>query len=104
MASPAANPLVNDPPPTPAGLTESAALQLEKDIIEWTGKLYETATGERDYEKETNETFKLISYLEGKQWADSARRARHRPVLNKVSRHFWDSVGLLTDLSLDFQV
>jgi hypothetical protein len=94
----------SDVPPTPAGLSETAALKLESEVIEFTEKLYTTATGDNAWEKEVRETTRLLDYLEGRQWSDSARRARHRPCLNKVARHFWDSVGLLTDLSLDFSV
>lgn len=93
-----------EPPPSPAGLSESAALKLESDIIQWTDKLFDAATQDPDREREIKETFRLLDYLEGRQWGSSARRGRNRPVLNKVQRHFWDGVGLLTDLALDFQV
>jgi hypothetical protein len=91
-------------PPSPAGLSDQQALRLESEIYNWTEKLFETATSDRAYEKQTKDTFRLIEYLDGKQWSGSARRGRNRPVVNKVRRHFWDTVGLLTDLALDFQV
>src|SRR5208337_3178442 len=94
---------VGNPPPV-AGLSEEKAIRLEKDICEWTDKLFETATTDREREKEVKETLRLLDYLEGRQWSNTARRSRNRPVLNKLSRHFWDGVGLLTDLAIDFQV
>src|SRR5208337_1336328 len=94
---------VGNPPPV-AGLSEEKAIRLEKDICEWTDKLFETATTDREYERQTKDTFRMLDYLEGKQWSSAARRGRNRPVVNKVRRHFWDTVGLLTDLALDFQV
>lgn len=99
-----ATPAPIEAPPSPAGLSESKALALEKEICEWTDKLYEQATSDRDREREVAETFRAIDYLAGKQWGGKARVGRNRPVLNKSARHFWDSVGLLTDLAIDFQV
>ena len=92
------------PPPSPAGMSEEKAHKLEQEIVEWTDKLFETATTDPAREKEVRETFKLLDYLEGKHWGSNARRGRNRPVLNKVQRHFVDCVGLLTDLAIDFQV
>ena len=92
------------PRPSIVAMSASKALELEHDIIEYTDRLYEQATEDRDYQKEVRETFKIIQYLDGEQWGPQARYARHRPVLNVTRRHFWESVGLLTDLSLDFQV
>src|SRR5208337_2184126 len=95
---------VVEPPPSPAGLSETAAHKLESEICQWTDKLFDTATTDREREKEVKETLRLLDYLEGRQWSNTARRSRNRPVLNKLSRHFWDGVGLLTDLAIDFQV
>src|ERR1700677_684638 len=89
-------------PPSPVGLSEQQASKLESEILAWTDKLFETATQDRGYEKQTRETFRIIDYLEGRQWGGNARRSRNRPVVNKVRRHFFDTVGLLTDLALDF--
>ncbi len=97
-------PSLGETPPTPAGLSETAAHKLEMDIVEWTENLFNTATQDQSREREVKETFRLLDYLDGRQWGNNARRGRNRPVLNKVSRHFWDGVGLLTDLAIDFQV
>lgn len=96
-------------PPPLSGLSDREkaivnALLLERDVVDFCGRLYETATGDRDREREIRETSRMIEYLEGKQWGERARVGRNRPVLNKVRRHFWDQVGLLTDLSIDYQV
>lgn len=96
---------LGETPRTTSGvMADSKLLDLERDIVEWTDKLYNTVTEDRDFQRETKETTRFIDYLGGKQWADKARRSRSRPVLNKVRRHFWENVGLLTDLALDFQV
>jgi hypothetical protein len=92
------------PRPSIVALSASKALELEHDIVEYCDQLYSQATDDRDYQREVKETFRIINYLEGDQWGAKARYARHRPVLNVTRRHFWESVGLLTDLSLDFQV
>lgn len=96
--------LSETPRPSIVALSKSAALELEHDIVEYCERLYEQATEDRDYQREVRDTFRIIEYLEGNQWGQKARYARHRPVLNVTRRHFIESVGLLTDLSLDFQV
>lgn len=98
--------------PLPQPITEAPAsllsrmntIQLEHDVVEYCEQLYELATGSRDREREIRETKRSMEYLEGKQWGDRARYGRNRPVLNKVRRHFWDQVGLLTDLSLTYTI
>jgi len=90
--------------PRPSLISPSRAEELERDVVEYTDRLYEQATEDRDRERETRETTKIIRYLEGEQWGERARYARNRPVLNKLRRHFVDNVGLLTDLSIDFTV
>lgn len=80
------------------------SLIFEQEVISWTEDLYTQATEDKDREREIKESLKIIDYLEGKQWNDKARFARSRPVINKFQRHFWESVGLLTDLALDFTV
>ena len=79
-------------------------LQLEHDIVDYTERLYEAATSDRDRDREIRQTTRAIDFIEGRQWSPNARYARNRPVLNKVRRHFWEQVGLLSDLSLDFTV
>lgn len=93
-------------PATVAGQGQSLppAMKLEQDVVSWTESLYSQATEDKDREREIKDSLKIIDYLEGKQWADKARFARSRPVINKFQRHFWESVGLLTDLALDFNV
>lgn len=97
-------PVIAETPQSPATLSPSAALRLESDIIDFTNNLFETATSDHDYTQEVSETFKQLSFLDGKQWASGARYQRQRPILDLTSRHFWENVGLLTDLALDFQV
>src|ERR1700690_2890329 len=93
-----------DPPPTPAGLSEQQAHRLEEEILRFTDKLFDTATQDREWEQEVKSTFRCIDALDGKLWGPSARRGRNRPVVPKSQRLFWDGVGLLTDLALDYQV
>ena len=95
---------LGETPGSPALTRVANLIQLEADIIAFTDRLYEQATTDRDREREIRETSRTIDYLEGRQWSSQARYARNRPVLNKVKRHFWDQVGLLTDLSLDYTV
>jgi hypothetical protein len=92
------------PPPSPAGLSESKAHALESEIVQWTDKLFDTATQDREYERHVRETFRVLDSLDGKMWPSQARRGRNRSVLPKTERLFWDGVGLLTDLAIDFQV
>jgi hypothetical protein len=92
------------PRPSIVALSATKARELEQEVVEYCSQLYDQATEDRDYQREVRETFRTIEYLEGNQWGAKARYARHRPVLNVTRRHFWESVGLLTDLSLDFQV
>lgn len=102
MASLATNPFTPAPSPT---LTQNYAITVEQEVIDWTEQLYKYAvTDDKDREKRIRDTFKIIKYLDGEQWSANARYARSRPVINKFFRHFWEGVGLLTDLSLDFTV
>jgi len=86
-----------------AQVSLTRALDMEKAVVEYTEGLYTQVTEERDYQREVRQTLKIIKYLDSEQWAEGERYTRHRPVLNKTRRHFFDQVGLLTDLSLDFQ-
>ena len=79
-------------------------MDLEGEVTEWCDSVYSQITTDRDREREIKNTFQILDFLEGKQWSDRARYARSRPVIDKFSRHFWESVGLLTDLALDYQV
>lgn len=95
--------------PTPASLIPPGEytpsyLALEDEVIDWTESVYEQIYNDKNREKEAQAAAKIIEYLEGKQWSERARYSRSRPVVDKFSRHFWESVGLLTDLSLDFTV
>jgi hypothetical protein len=89
---------------TVTGQSLPPAMKLEQEVVAWTESIYSQATEDKDRDREVKDSLKIIDYLEGKQWADKARFARSRPVINKFQRHFWESVGLLTDLALDFNV
>jgi hypothetical protein len=93
-----------EPPPSPAGLSEDQAHRLETEIVAWTEKLFETATEDRDYQRYVKDTLRTLDALDGKMWPGQARRGRNKSVLPKTERLFWDGVGLLTDLAIDFQV
>jgi len=97
-------PVITETPPAPR-LSPGQALLLERQVIEFTDKLFETATQDPDYEKEIRDTLRLVEFIfDGRQWAEKSRFARNKPVLNKARRHFYESVSLLTDLALDFQI
>jgi hypothetical protein len=103
--SPTLPPTLGETPPSRATLSEDAARKLELDVVQWCEGIFESATEDPDYQKETRETLKMIDFIfEGKQWADKSRFARNKPVLNKARRHYWENASLLTDLALDFQV
>ena len=105
MASPIiVDPSIGETPPTPAGLSQQQALKLEGEICQWTDKLFDTATGDREWEREVKDTFRAIDAIDGKMWAGGMRRGRNRSTLPKTTRTFWDGVGLLTDLAIDFNV
>jgi len=87
-----------------AVITNDPAQDFEHEVVQWCEALYQQAMNDRDRDKEIRDTMKLIDYLEGKQWMERMRRARSRPVVNKTFKHFWENIGLLTDLALDFQV
>jgi hypothetical protein len=82
----------------------SAKRNLESEVLAWTDALFEQLTNDKDRDKEIRDCLKIIDYLEGKQWSANARFARSRPVVNKFNRHYWEGIGFLTDLALDFQV
>ena len=96
--------LSNAPNPNSSLLSMSRAIQIEREVIEYTDRLYELATQDRDRDREIRETMKTIDFLDGKQWDAGARVGRNRPVINKMRRHYIENVGLLTDLAIDFSV
>lgn len=87
-----------------AVLSRDPGVRLEHEVVQWCESLYQQAIQDKDREREVRDTMKLLDYLEGKQWTEKMRRARSRPVINKTFKHFWENIGLLTDLALDFQV
>jgi hypothetical protein len=95
---------VGELPPSPAGLSEEKAHQLESEICQWTDKLFDIATQDKSFTDQTKSTFRALDALDGRMWGPGARRGRNRPILPKSERLFWDGVGLLTDLAIDFQV
>ena len=98
-------PAIGETPPSPSTLSPGAALKLENEILQWTDKLFESATEDQDYQNEVRDTMRLMEFVfSSKQWADKSRYARNRPVLNISRRHTWETASLLTDLALDFQI
>jgi len=86
-------------------MSPGQALILEKQVLEFCDRLFEVATEDSEYQREIRDTLKLVDYIfDGKQWSDKSRFARNKPVLNKSKRHFYETVSLLTDLALDFQI
>ena len=77
---------------------------LEDEVIEFTERLFEQLTTDRERERELKDCLKILDYLDGKQWSSNARFSRSRPVVNKFSRHYWEGIGYLSDLALDFHV
>lgn len=90
---------------SPAVMSAVRAALLEKEVCEFTDKLYDSAVDDPEYEKESQETLRMIEYvMGGKHWQERARFSRNRPAMPKARRHYWESVGMLTDLALDFQI
>ena len=86
-------------------LSPGRALQLEHDVLEFTDRLFDTATEDQDYQKEVRDTLQLVEYIfSNKHWGPRARFARNKPVMPKARRHTWETCSLLTDLALEFQI
>lgn len=77
---------------------------LEEEVLDWTEDLFEQLTTDKERERELRDCLKVMDYLEGRQWSQNARFARSRPVINKFNRHYWEGIGYLSDLALDFHV
>jgi len=99
-------PVIGETPPSAALVSAQAkAMMLEKEVVEYTDRLFSQATEDPDYERECRETMRLVDYVyENRQWREGSRFSRNRPVMNKSARHAWELTALLTDLALDFQV
>ncbi len=82
----------------------TASNPLETQVIDWTDKLFEELTNNKARDSEIRSCLRIIEYLEGKQWSSNARYARSRPVVNKLHRHYWEGIGFLSDLALEFQI
>jgi len=83
---------------------EQTGKSLEEEVVRWCDDVYNEADQELAESHETKVTARIIDFLEGKQWSSKARYGRSRPVINRIFRHFVETVGLLTDLELDFTV
>jgi hypothetical protein len=77
---------------------------LELEVGQFCDDLFDQLTNNKERERHLKDSLKIIDYLEGKQWSPSARFARSRPVVNKFSRHYWEGIGYLSDLALDFHI
>jgi hypothetical protein len=98
-------PVVGETPQGRATLSPDKALRFEREIIDWTNQLFESATEEQSYQQEIKETLRLVDYVYGnKHWAAGSRYSRQKPVLPIARRHAWETASLLTDLALEFQV
>jgi hypothetical protein len=105
VAATPTTPVIGEAPPSPVTLSPGAALKLEQDVVQWCEHLYTTATEDQDYQRECQETMRLIEYVySDKHWNARSRYSRNRPVLPKAKRHAWETASLLTDLAIDFQI
>jgi hypothetical protein len=85
-------------------LTLTPGQNFEKEVVTWTDSLYSQVVEDREKEAEARDCQKILDFLDGKQWPSKARHGRQRPVINKFHRHFFEAIGLLSDLALDFQI
>lgn len=77
---------------------------IEEEVLEWTEKLFDEMTNDKERDRMLKDCLRIMDYLEGNQWSQNARFARQRPVVNKFFRHYWEGIGYLSDLALDFNV
>src|SRR5271157_647254 len=102
MASPAISAL--EAPPSPRVTRPNDLRQLERDVVEFTEKIYQVTVEDRDREREVRELVRMMDFIDGKHYASGQRYGRNRAVVPKVRRNFIEQIGLLTDLALSFTV
>ena len=71
---------------------------------QWADNVFDEATSQLSYDEETREVQRYIQIIMGKQWPADRPNFKSRPVINKVSKFFWELVAYLTDLRLNIDV
>jgi len=87
-----------------ASLQERPEVKLEAEVLDWANSVYEEADSELMSSPESKQVQRVIDFLEGKQWASTARHGRSRPVANRVVRQFVEMASMLTDIQPDVRV
>lgn len=82
----------------------SAASNYETQIRYWCEAAYQEAKKITDDSKEIQEVDKTLDYLAGLQWKGATPSHSAKPVINRMLRMFWETVGQLTDIRPIFEV
>jgi hypothetical protein len=70
----------------------------------WADTVYEESVNQLSYDEETAQATRYIQLIMGKQWPAERPNYKSRPVINKISKFFWELVAYLTDLRLNIDV
>ena len=76
----------------------------ETQIRYWCDAAYQEARRLTDDTPELKEMDKTIDYLSGLQWKNATPLHSAKPVINRMLRMFWETVGQLTDMRPIFEV
>ena len=76
----------------------------EAQIKYWCEAAYQEAKKIADDSKEVQEVDKTLDYLSGLQWKNATPSHSAKPVINRMQRIFWETVGQLTDMRPIFEV
>ena len=91
-------------PPSPRVTRPTDLRQLENEVVQFTERIHEAVTTDRDREREIRELVRIMDFIDGKQYSSGQRYGRNKAVVNKTRRTFIENVGVLTDLALSFTV
>lgn len=78
--------------------------QYEAQIRYWCEAAYQEAKKVQSDSREIQEVDKMLDYLSGLQWKNSTPAHSAKPVINRMHRMFWETVGQLTDIRPMFEV
>ena len=76
----------------------------EKAATRWCDEMYQTSVSRIAEDPEIKRTRDYINLIMGDQWPRDRPAYRPRPVLNYISKHFWDNLAAISDVHLDIDV
>ena len=76
----------------------------ERKASQWCSHVYDSSVSRIAEDPEIKKVRAYINMIMGDQWPHDRPPYRPRPVLNYVSKHFWDNLANISDVHLDVDI